>query len=109
MGEFAQSFADADEVIITEIFAARETDTLGLSGAQLVARMTHPHKEFKASLDEVAAYLQKRLAPGDVLLLLGAGDVNTLATRLWQQPLVVGAAPPAGVPATGPARGSRGR
>ena len=83
MDAFAQAFTDADEVIITEIFAARETDTLGVSGAQLAARMTHPHKEFKAGLDEAAAYLRTRLAPGDVLLLLGAGDVNTLAAQLW--------------------------
>ena len=85
MGEFAQAFDGADEVVITEIFPARETDTLGISGAQLVARMTHPRKEFKPSLDDAAEYLQARLAPGDVLLLLGAGDINTLAARLWQR------------------------
>lgn len=109
MGEFAQSFVDADEVIITEIFAARETDTLGVSGAQLVARMTHPRKEFKAGLDEAAAYLQKRLAPGDVLLLLGAGDVNTLAARLWQAAPPPGGVPATGVPASTNVLGSRGQ
>jgi UDP-N-acetylmuramate--alanine ligase len=93
MDEFAQAFTDADEVIITEIFPARETDTLGVSGAHLAARVAHPHKEFRAGLDEAAAYLQTRLAPGDVLLLLGAGDVNTLATRLWQVAPPVGSLP----------------
>jgi UDP-N-acetylmuramate--alanine ligase len=84
MDEFAQAFTDADEVVITDIFPARETDTLGVSGAQLAARVAHLHKQFAATLDEAAAFLEARLAPGDVLILLGAGDVNTLAARLWQ-------------------------
>jgi len=109
MDKFAQAFTDADEVVITEIFAARETDTLGVSSAQLVARMAHPHKEFKASLDDAAAYLRTRLAPGDVLILLGAGDVNTIATRLWQVPPAGGGPQPprAGLSAPSSARGSR--
>lgn len=79
---FAQAFADADEVIVTEIFPARETDTLGVSGAQLVVRMPHPHKYFLNTLDAVVNFLQGRLQTGDVLITLGAGDVNTIGTRL---------------------------
>jgi UDP-N-acetylmuramate--alanine ligase len=84
LDDFAGAFTEADEVVITDIFPARERETLGVSGAQLAAHLTHPHKHFAASLDDAAALLQPRLAPGDVLILLGAGDVNTLAARLWQ-------------------------
>ncbi len=85
--EFAQSFADADEVIVTDIYAARETDKLGVSGANVVARMNHPHTQFIPSLDETTQYLRDQLHSGDVLLLLGAGDVNTIAARLLHNDL----------------------
>ncbi|MEP7200243.1 MAG: UDP-N-acetylmuramate--L-alanine ligase [Chloroflexota bacterium] len=86
LDEFAQSFGDADEVIVTDIFAARETDTLGVHSAQLVARMNQPHARYLATLDEAGAFLQQRLRAGDVLILLGAGDITTLSERFVQRP-----------------------
>ncbi len=90
LDEFAQAFDDADEVIVTEIFPSRETDTLGLSSAQLVARMQHPHARFLPTLDEAARFLCARLRAGDVLITLGAGDVNTLGSRILQAQSVKG-------------------
>jgi UDP-N-acetylmuramate--alanine ligase len=84
LGDFAEALSAADEVIVTEIFPARETDSLGTSGAQIVARMTSPYKHFLATLDEAAAFLLSHLEPGDVLMLLGAGDVNRVGARLLQ-------------------------
>jgi UDP-N-acetylmuramate--alanine ligase len=72
--EFAKSFADADHVIVTEVYAAREFDTLGVSGSDIVALMEHPDARFIAELDEVVGYLLSHLKPGDLLLTLGAGD-----------------------------------
>ncbi|MEA3346348.1 MAG: UDP-N-acetylmuramate--L-alanine ligase [Chloroflexota bacterium] len=74
LDEFAASFEDADQVIVTDIYAAREFDDLGVSGADIVARMDHPDARYIADLDGVVAYLLPRLKPGDVLLTLGAGD-----------------------------------
>jgi UDP-N-acetylmuramate--alanine ligase len=84
LDDFAQAFNDADEVIVTEIFPARETDTLGVSSAQLVAQMNHPRKHFISALDEAIDFLRERLRPGDVLITLGAGDVNAIGTQLLQ-------------------------
>lgn len=80
--EFAQAFTDADRVVVTEIFASRETDTLGISGAHLVERMSHPGKCFAATLAEAADVLIAHTQPEDVVILLGAGDINTLSARL---------------------------
>jgi len=71
---FATSFADADHVIITDIYAARERDTLGMSGAHIVERMAHPDARYIGGLQETADFLLQRLRPGDVLITLGAGD-----------------------------------
>ena len=72
--DFAASFADADHVVVTDIYPAREFDDLGVSAADIVARMDHPDARHIADLDDVVAYLLPRLQPGDVLITLGAGD-----------------------------------
>ncbi len=74
LDEFAASFADADHVVVTDIYAAREDDDLGLSAADIVARMRHPDARYIPGLDEAAGHLLDHLKPGDVLLTLGAGD-----------------------------------
>jgi UDP-N-acetylmuramate--alanine ligase len=82
LDDFAAALDAADEVIVTEVFPARETDTLGVSGEQIVERMHQPRKHFLATLGEAASFLQAQLVPGDVVMLLGAGDINRLAERL---------------------------
>jgi UDP-N-acetylmuramate--alanine ligase len=74
LDEFAVSFEDADHVLISEIYAAREKDTLGITSADLVQRMEHPDVRLLPSLQEASDYLRSKLRPGDVLLTLGAGN-----------------------------------
>jgi UDP-N-acetylmuramate--alanine ligase len=76
LDQFAQSFDDADHVIVTEIFAAREWNAPGISGAQIVERTKHPDARFIAALDGCAQYLARHLKAGDVLVTIGAGDVH---------------------------------
>ncbi|MBM3133817.1 MAG: UDP-N-acetylmuramate--L-alanine ligase [Chloroflexi bacterium] len=80
--EFAAAFADADVVVITEVYPARETDTLGVSSRDLVAAMRHPAVHYAADLAEAARLVQTLLRPGDVLLTLGAGDVFLVGEQL---------------------------
>ena len=74
MDEFARAFIDADEVIVLDIFPAREIDTLGVSAQELVTRMAHRRAQYIGSRHAAADYLAASLRPGDVLLTLGAGD-----------------------------------
>jgi len=83
--EFANAFADADHVIVTEIYAARECDNRGVSGAHIVNRMTHRDARFIASLDTTAEFLIDRLNTSDVLITLGAGDVNRVGERIARE------------------------
>jgi len=83
--EFANAFADADHVIVTEIYAARERDPQGISGAHIVNRMTHRDARFIASLDMTAEFLIDHLNNRDVLITLGAGDVNRVGERIARE------------------------
>jgi UDP-N-acetylmuramate--alanine ligase len=74
LADFAQAFGAADHVIVLPIYAARETDTLGVSSADVVAAMQHPDARCTRSLDEAVVWLGTELRPGDVVLTLGAGD-----------------------------------
>lgn len=80
--EFAQAFGDADHVIVTEIYAAREINTIGIRGADIVQQMQHPDARFIERLEAVAEYLTQYLHHGDVLITLGAGDVNRVGAQI---------------------------
>jgi UDP-N-acetylmuramate--alanine ligase len=71
---FVASFQDADHVLISEIYAARERNTLGITAQDLVRRMNHPDVRYVETVEEASAHLQAALRPGDVVLTLGAGD-----------------------------------
>jgi UDP-N-acetylmuramate--alanine ligase len=79
--EFAQSFVDADRVVVTEIYAAREAKN-GFSAVQLVAQMPHPSAWFAPSLEDAAIFLEEELQPGDVVLVLSAGDADQISQQV---------------------------
>jgi UDP-N-acetylmuramate dehydrogenase len=75
LGEFSLALSEADRVIVTEIYASRERDTLGVSGRQIVSRMTGSNVEFAPTLEAARELLLDDLQAGDVLITMGAGDV----------------------------------
>ena len=78
--EFADSFGNADEVIVTEVYPAREPKQ-DFSSKQVVEAMHRP-AHFIAGLPEVSNYLITHLRPGDVLLILSAGDADQVSTNV---------------------------
>ena len=82
LDEFANAFGDADHVIVTKIFAAREKDDLGISSRNLVRRMQHRDAQYVAQLGDIAGYLTTHLKSGDVLVTLGAGDVDGVGEQM---------------------------
>ncbi|MEO8285934.1 MAG: UDP-N-acetylmuramate--L-alanine ligase [Chloroflexota bacterium] len=75
LDDFAISLGAADRVYVTEIYASRERDTLGMSGRQIVERITGATAEFAPTLEQAEEMLLDDLKSGDVLLTLGAGDI----------------------------------
>ncbi len=76
--EFAQSFKDADLVIITDIYSAGEPNTGTISGETVVAEIAkyHGNVSYQAALTDVTKFLTHHLHPGDICLFLGAGSLN---------------------------------
>ncbi|MBO4337533.1 MAG: UDP-N-acetylmuramate--L-alanine ligase, partial [Lachnospiraceae bacterium] len=84
LDEFAGALSAADEVILADIYAARETDTLGISSADLQERIAKlgTSCEYFPTFDEILEYILKKLSPGDVLITMGAGDIDKLGDML---------------------------
>jgi UDP-N-acetylmuramate--alanine ligase len=80
--QMGESFAAADEVIVLDIYAAREVDDGSVTAAELVATSPHPSIRHIRAIADAAAYLADHAASGDIVLTLGAGDGNQVGERL---------------------------
>jgi UDP-N-acetylmuramate--alanine ligase len=74
--EFATSFADADRVVLLDIYGSRETDNLGIDAQTILKAIKHPGAHYAGGMEEAAAYIMDRVRPSDVVLTLTAGDGN---------------------------------
>lgn len=84
--EFAESFAAADHVVLTDIFLAREPPLDGVTGAGLAAltadRRGADHVTYVADKAALPARLFEIVRPGDLVLTLGAGDIRAAGEGL---------------------------
>jgi UDP-N-acetylmuramate--alanine ligase len=82
--EFGEALALADEVVVMEVYAAREDPVAGVSGRIVAAAVPLPPEQvvFEPSFGAVAGHLAARARRGDVILTLGAGDVTQLAPEI---------------------------
>ena len=79
--EFARAFKDADEVIVTEVYAARELKQ-DFTSAEVVSAMPHRSARYIETLSEVTSHLLRNLKPGDVVIVMSAGDADQISTEL---------------------------
>lgn len=84
MDEFANSLLAADKLIIADIYAARETDNLGISSRTLKEKIESLGHEcyYFPSFDEIEKFLLQNCTKDDMLITMGAGDVVTIANDL---------------------------
>ncbi|MCS7010482.1 MAG: UDP-N-acetylmuramate--L-alanine ligase [Anaerolineales bacterium] len=80
LDDFRSAFPDADCVVVTEVYAAREPKQ-DFSARQIVEGMSHPAAYFGGNLEETRDFLLSRLQPGDVLLVLSAGDADWISAQ----------------------------
>lgn len=82
--EFARSFTDADFVITTDIYSAGEANQGKVTGEQLAEAIAVHHDQvaYQPTLQAVSAYLMETLVPGDLVLFLGAGNLNRIIPDL---------------------------
>jgi UDP-N-acetylmuramate--alanine ligase len=83
--DFATSFSDADHVILTDIFAAREPPDPFLNGRAVMDRIAHDDVQFFEELSHAADHLMQHVKPGSVVITLSAGDGNQVGRLLLQR------------------------
>ena len=82
--EFAKALSLADHVVLADIYAARETDHLGISSRTLqdeIRKLGHECYYFP-SFNEIEKFLLQNCTKGDLLITMGAGDVVKIGDEL---------------------------
>lgn len=83
--ELVTAFEPADEVLISEIYPARETKTPeSITGEQVVSAISEHHKKVRLvkSKEEALSLLKKEIMPKDVVIVMAVGNFNLLAQDL---------------------------
>ena len=78
--DFVKVLRQPDVTLLAEIYAARETNTLGISSRDLAEQI--PGSVYCPTLDDVTAALRRLAQPGDLILTVGAGDIYTAGEQL---------------------------
>ena len=81
LNELCLSFDDADKVIFADIYAARETETFGMS-ASLLANMVGEKGVYCGGMEDIAEYLKGEIRDGDGVVVMGAGDIYKIFPML---------------------------
>ena len=87
MEEFVDCLSLTDYLVLTDIYAASEKAIEGISSTHLWTKIQKAHKTAGVYLkkEDILSHLVKIVAPGDLVLFLGAGDINLLADQLIQK------------------------
>ncbi|MBO5030854.1 MAG: UDP-N-acetylmuramate--L-alanine ligase [Lachnospiraceae bacterium] len=82
--DFAQALTLADKVVLADIYAAREKNTIGISSEDLLHEIEKLGTEchYFHSFDEIENFLLKNCMNGDLLITMGAGDVVKIGENL---------------------------
>ena len=85
--EFAASFAAADHVLVTDVYSVREAISPGLDAAGMAARIVaagHADARYTGALQATAEVLAAQVRPGDMVVVLSAGDAPEVGRRLLE-------------------------
>lgn len=84
MDRFAEALSMADQIVLAKIYASRETDTLGISSADLMKKIKALGKAcyYFETFEEIEKFLLKNCINGDLLITMGAGDIYKVGEDL---------------------------
>lgn len=87
LSDFARVLSMADIVVLADIYAAREKNTIGISSKDLLAELQKNGQEsyYFPSFDEIEKFLSEKCINNDLLITMGAGDVYIIGEHLLQQ------------------------
>lgn len=78
--DFVEQLRRPDVLLLAEIYAARESNTIGISSSALAERI--PNASFYPDFDSLENALRAIARPGDIILTVGAGDVYKIGEDL---------------------------
>lgn len=81
--DFVEALSLCDQAVLAPIFAAREKNTIGISSADLAAQV--PGAVAFETFDEIVDYLAHETTGGDLILSMGAGNINAICDKLVKQ------------------------
>ena len=81
--DFVRELKKPNVVVLAEIYAARERNTVGISSAHLAEQI--PGAIYCETLPEVTAYLRQNIREGDIVLTMGAGDIFRAGEALFEE------------------------
>ncbi len=84
LNEFAEALSLADNIVLADIYAAREKNTIGISSKDLAEKILALGKNvhYFPSFEEIEKFLLKNCIHGDLLITMGAGDIVKLGESL---------------------------
>ncbi|HOJ12658.1 MAG TPA: UDP-N-acetylmuramate--L-alanine ligase [Clostridiales bacterium] len=84
LDDFAISFANADAVIVADIYAAREQDNGEINSQILVEKINSAGGKalYMKDFDTIAGYLRDNASPGDLVITMGAGDIYRVGEKM---------------------------
>ena len=87
LDDFANALLEFDNIIVTDIYAARETNTYNISSKDLVNKIIELGKNaiYLPSLEECASYLKENVKKDDIVLTLGAGTVTNIGSMIVER------------------------
>jgi UDP-N-acetylmuramate--alanine ligase len=84
LDQFGNCFSEADRVVVTGVYAARETEPEGFSLREVAAAVAHPAVYTELELDAVSDFLILNVNAGDVVIVFSAGDATKVSAALFQ-------------------------
>ena len=85
--EFVEALAHADHVVLSDIYAARETDTLGISSKDIADALKEKGCDayYFSSFEDIQDFCVEKCQKGDLLITMGAGDVVNIGEELLKR------------------------
>ena len=84
LGDFAPALAGADQLFVTDVYAAGESPLPGVDTDALLATFPHGAAVRKVERGALAPALAEAVRPGDLVLCLGAGDITACRPSCWR-------------------------
>ena len=95
--DFGSALGEADVVWLTDVYAAREAPLPGIDGRTIASHVTEaggPEPEYAEDLDRLVSGLMSSTQEGDLVLVMGAGDVEWAAHELYRRLQAKSGTPP---------------